>query len=156
MLTQKRLKELFIYDEDDGQLYAKGCPAHTPSGYMHHTRYRHCRVEGRIYLVHRLVWLYIYGKFPEEIDHINGVKHDNRICNLREVTHRENQCNQRKPSHNTSGCVGVTKTKYRTWRAQIHAKWKHISLGCFKNKSDAVKARESADMFYGFHKNHGT
>lgn len=41
-------------------------------------------------LAHRVVWYLHHGYWPENIDHINGIRTDNRICNLREVTHEEN------------------------------------------------------------------
>jgi hypothetical protein len=61
------------------------------AGTLHPTGYIHIRVDGKNYQEHRLAWLYVHGKFPDNcIDHINGIKDDNRISNLRDVTTQEN------------------------------------------------------------------
>ena len=51
-------------------------------------------VHGKSYRAHHLVWLYHYGVLPKMLDHINNIRHDNRIENLRETTHAENQLNR--------------------------------------------------------------
>src|SRR5690606_29866615 len=71
--------------------------------------YRQVGIGGSHYLAHRLAWLHVYGCWPENlIDHLNGVRDDNRICNLRDVDDRTNNENiLRKRSDNTSGYLGV-------------------------------------------------
>ena len=71
------------------------------------------------YRAHRVAWAIHHGSWPDgEIDHINGVRDDNRIENLRCVSRHENKKNTAIPSHNTSGVVGVTWHKpSRKWRA---------------------------------------
>ena len=106
---------------------------------------------------HRVVWALYYGEWPyDDVDHINHDKHDNRIENLRVVTHRENTKNRTIPKSNTSGFVGVVWCKGRgKWRAQIMVDGRSISLGRFVNKCDAIRARKTANIKYGFHENHG-
>lgn len=106
---------------------------------------------------HRLAWLYVYGELPSsEIDHINGVRSDNRIENLRSVTSRENRRNQRIRSDNTSGVPGVTWLKgYNVWRATIGVSGRTVPLGRFPRLIDAVAARKEAERALGFHPNHG-
>lgn len=101
VLTQARVREVFSYNKDTGVFTWKtsttrsvkigdvaGC-INTGDGY------RQIAVDGKTYKAHRLVWLYIFGKFPDKyIDHISGISDDNRLCNLRDVTHQENQKNQ--------------------------------------------------------------
>ena len=123
----------------------------------HHTGYVYIKINGKQYAAHRLAWLYMTGEWPEfEIDHVNGVKDDNRIENLRAVTHLENGLNQAKNRSNKSGVMGVCWLRQNNiWTAQITVKKKQFYLGSFANWFDAVCARKSAENKYGFHKNHG-
>jgi hypothetical protein len=97
----------------------------------------------------------VYGDEPQDIDHINGNRRDNRIANLRAVDRRENMRNARLRSNNTSGIVGVTFSRDRKkWVAQIND-GKVRSLGRFDKFEDAVEARKAAERRAGFHPNHG-
>jgi len=163
MITQKRLKELVEYDAETGVFTRLTSPArrvkvgdvfgnkHRASGYMQGM------IEGKRYTMHRLVWLYVHGVFPEEeVDHINGVRADNRLANLRSVSHKENSRNAQKPTNNTSGVVGVYWDKdCQKWRARIKVDYVTKNLGVFACLLDAVDARKSAERAYGFHPNHG-
>ena len=86
-LTQERLKELYSYNPETGEfthLLSWGKRKRGDvAGYVHPTkRYRYIRIEGKSYFAHRLAWLYVYGKWPEDqIDHIDGVRDNNRIAN---------------------------------------------------------------------------
>jgi hypothetical protein len=81
-----------------------------------------------------------HGYIPETIDHINGIKNDNRIENLRDVETYQNCCN-RLPRFNDLEYKGVSFHKYSNkWRARIRFKGKEICIGYFKNKDDAAKA----------------
>ena len=104
-----------------------------------------------------LAWLYVYKKWPEDcIDHINHIRTDNRIENLREVEKSQNQKNMSKDRRNKSGHSGVIWYKaYEKWSAEIWVnKVKHF-LGYFENFEDAVLARKAAEERHGFHENHG-
>jgi len=84
-----------------------------------------------------------------DIDHINGLPHDNRKSNLRECTHSQNMKNMKLPLNNTSGDKGVYYRKDRnTWMAKIFVDDKKINLGSFKNKEDAIKIRKQAEEKY--------
>lgn len=105
----------------------------------------------------RLAWYAMYRYWPINVDHINGIRHDNRLENLREVTPSENQHNRRLSGANTSGISGVHYYAARkTWKAGITINSKFIHLGSFKTKEEAVKARKDAELKYGFHQNHGS
>lgn len=107
---------------------------------------------------HRVVWILHNGDIPAgmEIDHINHVKTDNRIENLRLTTGHENRKNTPIPKTNTSGIMGVGWCAGpRKWRATIMVNGKHVHLGYFKNKDEAAAARIAGQEKYGFHKNHG-
>lgn len=108
------------------------------------------RLQSQRYKSHRLAWLYVYGVWPEDqIDHINRIRTDNRISNLREVSHKQNHQNRSKSSHNTSGHSGVSWYKQKSrWRAQITHNQKDIHLGLFTNLEDAIAARKAAEKLY--------
>jgi hypothetical protein len=113
------------------------------AGYINAFGYRCIRLDGSEYKAHRLVWLYVNGTWPTgQLDHINGIKDDNRLCNLREATAAQNQQNRRKPSAgNTSGHIGVTlDTRRRKWRAVIGVNNAINHLGYFTTLEDARQA----------------
>lgn len=110
---------------------------------------------GRKYQAHRVIWALHYGEWPkDQIDHINGVKSDNSIVNLRVVTDAENRKNMPLRSDNKSGVSGVRHRK-NCWITEIVVNRKNIHIGCFENFEDAVAARKAAEIQYGFHENHG-
>jgi len=161
MITQKELRELLDYDSHTGvfkwkvsfQNRVKGDVAgciDKESGYIK------IRLKGKLYRAHRLVWLYVYGKWPNKIDHLNHIRDDNSLFNLREASSTENSRNQSKRKDNTSGYVGVTWNKARKkWKAQIRLKDTVKFLGYFQELEDAIKARKEAESKYKFHENHG-
>lgn len=112
---------------------------------------------GKKYLAHRLVYCLAYGAWADQqIDHINGVRTDNRLNNLRLASNAENHRNQKMPSTNTSGAVGVyLERRTGSWIAQIYADRKKVHLGTFANKEAAISARGQAEIQYGYHRNHG-
>ena len=119
--------------------------------------YRQGTVLGRKVLAHRVVWAIVKGVWPDQtIDHINGLKNDNRIANLRDVSSVDNGRNQRLSRASTSGVAGVWWSKKRKkWWASIKVDQKSIYLGEYGDISSAVIARKTAERKYGFHENHG-
>lgn len=119
--------------------------------------YRNVYVSGYCFREHRVAWAIYYGSWPNgQIDHINGVRDDNRISNLRCVTSHENSRNQKRKTTNRSGVTGVRRSRTRgRWIAEIWHNWKPIHLGTFDSIDDAIKARKNAEKMYNFHKNHG-
>ena len=98
----------------------------------------------------------IYYEEPNYIDHINGIRNDNRPENLRSVSISENNKNVSKSTRNTSGVVEVYYyANIGKWRADIKYDNKYKHLGCFDKFEDAVLARKKAEIEYGFHENHG-
>lgn len=108
-------------------------------------------IDGKNYLAHRLAWFYVYGEWPKnQIDHINRIKTDNRIFNLRDVDNSTNQHNNALRKHNTSGTTGVMNCKSRNcWGAQIYVNNKRIYLGIYKTKEDAILARKKYEASIG-------
>jgi hypothetical protein len=108
-------------------------------------------------LVHRIIMIMagidIRGK---QTDHINHIRNDNRLENLRAVECYENSKNQTIKRTNKSGVVGVSWKKQRNrWTANIQLNKKQYYLGMFLNKEEAIAARQDANIKYGFHENHG-
>lgn len=113
------------------------------SGHINKRGYVKIGIGYKTYMAHRLAWLYVYGTFPlNEIDHINGIKNDNSILNLRDVTSQGNKQNLRKPpSHNKSGYIGVSFCKAKNkWRALIKINKKQKYIGIY---STALEAHEN-------------
>jgi hypothetical protein len=150
MVTQELLQKRYSYDSGTGifsrKIASTGISIHAPVGSLTAKGYLRCRFLGKNYYLHRLAWLYVYGVYPnDQIDHINGIKTDNRISNLRLVTNRENQ--QNRDIHRKGHSAGTTFIKKRNkWRAQIQIKKKNIFLGHFDSQEDARKAREKAEL----------
>jgi hypothetical protein len=99
------------------------------------------------YHAHAIAWAYVYGDRPDGkfVDHINGDRSDNRICNLRLATKAQNGMNRGKQSNNTSGMKGVSWAKNAgKWSAHIKINRKKIHLGLFNNIEHAAAAYDSA------------
>ena len=157
MITQAKLKELLHYHPESGDFVrltstGGGGRVGHQSGSLDTGGYRQIGVGGKHYLAHRLAWMYEHGEFPpEEIDHINGVRDDNRLQNLRLATCSENMRNYPKPLTNTSGFKGVCWDKYsRKWRVQVKVNKKKLHIGMFAEMSEARSAyRAAANKYYG-------
>lgn len=106
---------------------------------------------------HRVAYAMHHGKWPKnQVDHMDGDRTNNKILNLRDATNQENARNMTKSSRNTSGTIGVTWHKHsRLWHAKIRANGKNVSLGYFRNLSDAAAARKVAERKYGYAPTHG-
>ena len=88
-------------------------------------------------------------KLNQCVDHINHVRADNRICNLRVVTNSQNQMNRDKPTNNTSGVKGVFWHKIRKkWQASLQIDKKLLHLGIYNDKQEAIHARREAEEKY--------
>lgn len=106
--------------------------------------------EGKVF-AHRVAWLIHYGEWPEEVDHINGVRTDNRITNLRNVSKALNARNLSLSSRNKSGFKGVSwNRQVGCWQAHIRLNGKTRYLGLFRDVNDAAKAyRDAAPKYHG-------
>lgn len=147
-ITQAELRELFSYNEDGSftRLVKTGKTTHVGQivfGSVHKDGYALLRANIVKYRAHRLVWIYHNGDIPDglNIDHINGIRTDNRIENIRLATKAENAQNTIKKSNNSSGYMGVFwDTKSKKWRAQICHNLKVIHIGRFNCPKEAHEA----------------
>lgn len=165
MLTADRARELLTYDPKTGWLTwkvsrgssKKGSRAGNVNKKPQGFRYRKVTVDGISFLEHRVIWLMVTGRWPEEeIDHENHITMDNSWKNLKEATKVENGRNQPQRSTNTSGHTGVTWNKRRNkFQAYIRTENIRYHLGYFSDIESAVLAREEAELRFGFHVNHG-
>jgi hypothetical protein len=134
------LREDFSYDPIKGIVYRDGREFGTydSRGYLVGTVKRKCLK------VHRLAWFLYYGDWPKYgIDHINRVKDDNRICNLRDVTQAVNLRNVGLRSNNKSGYKNVSwdKTKGK-WIARKYVDGDYKFLGYFNCPTSAFIAMQ--------------
>lgn len=173
-ITQDYLAECFTYDPTTGVLTWKKRPlshfknapgmrvfnsrfAGMAAGSRNRLGYTIVRVGGKGCGAHRLIWLLQTRAWPpEDIDHVDGDKSNNRFANLRAVSHAKNMKNTTLCARNTSGTVGVSWYKPpKKWRAQIQVSGRSKHLGYFTNKAEAITARKAAEAKYKFHPNHG-
>lgn len=156
-ITQEQLKELLNYNFETGEFTRLVSTCNRVkvgdiSGTIDSKGYFQISVNNKLYLAHRLVFLYMTGAWPaDQVDHSNQIKTDNRWCNLRECTYSENQGNRTLQKNNKSGYKGVTWRKAeKKWYASVGFKGKHIYLGRYKEKKDAAMAyNDKATELFG-------
>ncbi len=155
MVTQERLKQLLIYDQETGvfvwrvkrPLVSIGSRA----GRLDSGGACQISIDGKRYLAHRLAWLYVHGYFPELIDHKNRNPSDNSLSNLRIATRSQNRANSKIDSKNHSGYKGVCWHKeMKKFTAQVNINGVRTKLGYWDNPADAHAAyMDKARELYG-------
>ena len=150
-LTAERLRDLLSYDLETGdfrwRIRTSNCiHVGDVAGCQNTNCYLQIRVDRRLYLAHRLAWLYVHGRWPNaELDHRNGVRTDNRIENLREATRSENCQNIGRSPRSATGHKGVyCRPDKKKWWARIQLSGKKHYLGSFDSLDAAVEARSRA------------
>lgn len=149
--SQERLREALSYDPATGvfrwkikcaQRVSIGDVAGSPNihGYLL------IMLDRVRYKAHRLAWFYVHGAWPEnEIDHLNGVRSDNRFDNLRSVTRAQNMTNKGSYKNSTTGFKGVHfNKKMQRFVAHIQLSGRRRHLGTFATAEDARLAYLSA------------
>ena len=154
MITQQRLHEILDYDPNTGEFRWKISTNHRikigqiagsgPS--RKKARYSQIMIDGKLYMTHRLAWLFVYGQFPnKEIDHKDGNRLNNKINNLRELSSKENSQNKQRYKSNKTGITGVWWIKEKKkWGSKIS----NTILGYYEDIWDAICARKSAELVY--------
>ena len=154
MITQEELKSLLNYDPETGLFtWLKANTRRVKAGDIAGTKseygYIRIRIKDKTYRAHRLAWLYVYGVNPILIDHINMVRDDNRLVNLREADKSKNKLNMGKRSDNKSGFKGVSYSKQSNkWRAACSVNKKQVYLGLYETPEMAF------DVYKSFAKKH--
>ena len=117
------------------------------AGSVNSVGYRYIRINSKAYLAHRLAWLYSFGVWPKDLDHMDGNKDHNALSNLREVTTSENNQNRHRAQANgTSKFLGVTETRTGRWQAQIGVNGTCKYLGTFSTTEEASAAYVTAKL----------
>lgn len=137
-LTLNRLREVLDYDREEGDLIwridmgQRGRIGRVAGTFSKTSGYILIKIDWIIYPAHRLAWFHVYGEWPIELDHINNIRDDNRIENLRIATRAQNAKNRLKPENNTSGLKGVSwKKANQAYQAQIVSDKQKYYLGLF-------------------------
>ncbi|WP_366938191.1 HNH endonuclease signature motif containing protein [uncultured Brevundimonas sp.] len=148
MLTQERLREVLRYEPETGdftwlQPTSRRDRVGGSAGTTNEDGYRRITVDGRRYRAHRLAFMYVHGRWPDDmLDHINGCRADNRLANLREATNAQNQACSRASRSPSSGYRGVDLLpgRERPYRARVRVGGKTRYLGYFATGAEAHAA----------------
>lgn len=157
-LTADEVRRRFRYVKSTGKFIRRvpvfgatgGIQHHVGSvaGSLHHDGYVYLGIDGRLYLAHRLAWLWVTGSWPiKDIDHKNGVRSDNQWKNLRDATVRQNRQNTLGQLSRTNKYPGVYRHSLMRDRfvAQIKHQGKVLYLGCFSDEDVARLVRVEAE-----------
>lgn len=166
IITQKYLQEIFDYK--DGNLLWKNKTVDSIGRSKNHLNgqiagtlekhgYLRVRVNNKNYLIHRLIFMYHYGYFPIQVDHIDGNTLNNHIENLRQATNAQNCKNSKLSINNKSGVKGVSWHKAsRKWMAHLQTVEKRHFIGYFneldKAKIAIIEARNKLHGEFARHK----
>ncbi len=143
------MRNSFTYNPLTGAIYSPRLNKFV--GGLNSKGYIQLKFMGKTYKGHRVAWFLTHGVWPDCLDHINGDRADNRICNLREATVQEN--NRNKVGTSKSGVKGVCLCgNSDKWQASIKSAGKTMYLGCFTDKKEAGAAYSAAagDLFGHF------
>lgn len=167
--SQRLLKRLLNYDARSGQLFwrlrpvwlfkrrqdwltwnkrfaGKPALASKDSG-----GYNTGRIFDRPFKAHRVIWKWVYGVDPLDVDHKNGMPGDDRLSNLRSATHSQNQRNRtRLNKNNVTGVAGVWKRGGGGFVAEIHNGGRRVHLGSFESLEEAAGARKAAEIKFAY------
>lgn len=141
----QNIKACFSYDPQTGIVSWK-TPFRRREGFqagsVSKKGYRRIFFKGRMYRNHRIAWLLTHGEWPQgQLDHVNGIKDDNRIDNLRIATDSQNQFNRKLSRRNTSGFKGVHFCKSSgLWKAEVYVNYKKHSVGRYRTRQAAAEA----------------
>lgn len=117
--------------------------------------YYRVNIHGKRYVLHKLVYLYVTGKWADTIDHIDGDCSNNKFSNLRETDRHGNMRNLKLRTDNPTGHTGVA-IKYGKYYAHAQRNGERLFAGYFETIEEAIEARLEMNKIYDFHENHGS
>lgn len=155
MIDVEHLRTELTYDADTGAIFRKNGKAAFFTRDTH--GYLQGRLSGKLLLAHRVAWALHHGAWPaSQIDHINGIRTDNRIENLRVVSGTDNARNAKTRKDSTSGVAGVGwHPRHNKWMVRIGFEGRQKTIGYFEDLVEAKAARKAAEKDFGYHPNHG-
>ena len=153
----ERLRNLLRYEPDTGRIFWRDRLRGKETFRSDCLGYRIATIDKMNLRAHRVAWALHYGVWPaSQIDHLNGVRSDNRIVNLREADFFTNAQNHGLKRSNRSGVVGVSwSQKKRRWISRIKCRGVWYGLGYYRDLSDAAAVRRLAEEAFGFGPRHG-
>ena len=164
-LTQELIGKALSYDPVTGyliwktNLYSKrAIPKKRAGSLVKSTGYRNISLFGRTYLEHQLIWFIYHGVWPSgQIDHINQIRDDNRIVNLRDVSKADNARNRSRNPNSKLGEHGIWyNMRTRKYVAEITLNGKKVYQKSFDDIDEAINERRIKSLELGFHTNHGS
>lgn len=153
MLTQTRLKELLDYDPLTGIFIWLVSTNNTikvgnQAGSQDNLGYTRIRVDNSCYRGHQLAFLFMEGIVPSYVDHVNGIRQDNRWTNLRAANFKENLRNVGAKSNSKTGIKNVTKVGNR-YRVRVTTDTGRIDLGLFEDiELASLVAQEAIEKYH--------
>lgn len=144
-LTAARVRELLHYDPETGlftwlKTSGGGVLPGAHAGRSSGNRYATIRIDGAARRAHNVAWLWMTESLPTHyVDHINGIRGDNRWCNLREVTAHENAQNTAPRKRTHSGLRGVY-PQHDKWIGRIGLNGQRHYLGIYDTREEAHAA----------------
>ena len=121
------------------------------AGSLSSSGYRVIKLKGRPHKEHRIIWILINGTPPlDTLDHINGIKDDNRPSNLRELSHKENHRAHKNKKKGASSKYRGVHWSQQKWRALITTDGKLQHIGRFTSEIEAARAYDKKAIELGF------
>lgn len=156
MITGDYLRSNFTYDPETG-LFKRLSDGFSPKKPDPSNGYFRIRIEGKLYYVHRLIWMYQTGSFPDgEIEHQDRNRANNKWANLLDVPKHINALNKSKLRSNTSGVTGVYwEARTNKWRAEVRCGGNVYRLGRYHAIEHAADACRKKRLELGFSHTHG-
>lgn len=160
--TQELVQSLFDYK--DGVLYWRRATSNRNhkmvgkmAGWVGDQGYAKININGKAYSAHRLIFMFHHGYMPNQVDHVDGDRGNNRIENLRAATHEQNAQNAKLRCNNTSGIKGVSfNARRKKWIVQLRCNRRHVYVGGFDDIELAeLAAVEVRDLYHKEYANHG-
>lgn len=145
-MNQEELKQLLTYDPETGifnwKIKRNGIKYNKSAGCLCKDGYIRIRIKPKLYEAHRLAFLYMTGSIPEQVDHIDMNRSNNKWKNLRPVNNAKNSANKLKYKNNKSGFKGVyfIKNRKKCWESSIMVNGVKFFIGYFNTPEEAAIA----------------